>query len=122
MSTFIKTALVLLLISFSFASVAQAEIRGIIPEECTGKQLQNECNLNSVEQTLANVANLIVSVTGSLALLSFVIGGLMYILSGGNQKKVAKATDVLKYSFIGMMIIMLAGVAIRFLLKYLGGN
>lgn len=77
------------------------------------------CNLSSVERTAVNVSQIILGVTGSIALLIFVIGGIMYMTSGGSSDKVKKATTMLKTAVIGIAIILLAGLIIQTVLKSL---
>jgi len=103
-----------------FATPVLAALPSLVPEECLGEA--RNCNLGSVENLLANVAGIILGVTGSLALLMFVIGGVMYIFSGGNQSTVKRATDILKYAVIGLVLILGAGVIIKFILQALQGT
>ena len=77
------------------------------------------CNLSSVERTAVNVSQIILGVAGSVVLLIFVIGGVLYMVSGGAAEKVKKATTMLKTSVIGLAIIMLAGLIIQTILKKL---
>lgn len=126
----------ILTLIFTFLALPALAFPSLIPAECSGSaeldttkckdcSLDQEdrtgccCNLSSVERTAVNVSQIILGVTGSIALLMFVIGGVMYIISGGSPDKVKKATDVLKNSAIGIAIILLAGLAVQILLKKL---
>lgn len=79
------------------------------------------CDLSSFERLAFNVAQIILGISGSLALIMFVIGGILYITSGGQDAKIKKATDVLKYAVIGLAIILLSGVLVKFFLAKLMG-
>ncbi|MBT4722863.1 hypothetical protein HN958_03755 [Candidatus Falkowbacteria bacterium] len=113
-----------------------AALPTLIPKECRGKQnlvkcescpaLQENrdkccCDLGSVELAAITVAQIVIGITGSILLLMFVLGGILFTLSGGQQDKIKKATDIIKNSVIGLAIILLAGVAIRILLQVLSG-
>lgn len=115
-------AFLFVFVGVSFMQPALA-FPSLVPEVCQGAAPVGEggCNLTAVEQTLANVAQIILGVTGSLTLLMFVIGGVMYMLSGGNSGKVEKANKIIKTTVLGLAIILLAGVAIKVLLKVLTG-
>jgi hypothetical protein len=129
-------------VTFSFLvplSSANAALPTLIPTECRGKAPVSAsdvlpcescdplkknreaccCDLGSVELMAINVAQIVVGITGSILLLMFVIGGAMFTMSGGQPDKVKKATEILKNSVIGLVIILLAGAAIRILLKVL---
>lgn len=123
---------------------AAAILPTLVPSECAGKALLGKdkcidcskktsaeadtinksekpccCDLSSIERTAINVASIILGLAGSLSLLMFVIGGVMYIASAGSPDKVKKATSILSYAIIGLAIILLAGVAVKFLINKL---
>ncbi|KKQ79220.1 MAG: hypothetical protein UT02_C0044G0008 [Parcubacteria group bacterium GW2011_GWC2_38_7] len=79
------------------------------------------CNLSSVERIAVNVTQIILGIAGSLALLTFVIGGIIYMTSGGEPAKVQKATTMLKTAVIGIAIILLSGIIVQTVLKKLTG-
>ena len=88
------------LVVFSFLFLVATPVLAfpsLIPEECRGEapltgckscSLDQEqragccCDLSSVERTAVNVSQVILGVAGSVALLVFVIGGILYITSG----------------------------------------
>lgn len=77
------------------------------------------CDLSSIERTAVNISQIILGVAGSIALLVFVIGGVLYITSGGASEKVKKATSLLKGAVVGLAIILLAGLIIQTILTKL---
>ena len=93
----------------------------LLPVKCTQSTYSEaiECGLEELQCTLIRFATIILRLAGSAALLMFVIGGIMYILSGGDQGKVQKATGFLKYATIGLAMILLSGFFIRVLLEVL---
>lgn len=97
-------------------------------EECKNCELGKEsgpeccCNLSSVERIAVNVMQIILGVAGSLALLTFVVGGVLYMTSGGEPAKVSKATTMLKTAVIGIAIILLSGIIIQTILRKLTGT
>lgn len=101
------------------AAPAYAGLPSLVPNEC--KEGAEQCNLSSVENLLGNVAAIILGVSGSIALLMFVIGGFIYIFSGGVESRVQRATKILTSSVIGLALILGAGVIIRFVLQALQG-
>ncbi len=54
---------------------------------------------------VAVVTNIIAALTGPLALLAFVAGGLMYILAAGEEEKIGKAKKIMLWSAIAILII-----------------
>ena len=95
----------------------------LVPEECQGTQMPGEaqCNLTSVETMAGNLASIILGLTGSLALLMFIIGGIQLILAGGQAKQYEKAKNTLTYAVLGLALILFSGALIKFLIKSLTG-
>ena len=82
----------------------------LIPCECVGN---GDCNLNSVFQTIVNVTQLILAMVGSLALLMFTYGGLMFIIAAGAQERIQKAKQILVAASIGVAIIFSAWLIVN---------
>ena len=70
--------------------------------------------LDCVLQFGANIANIILALTGSIALLMFVIGGFFMLASGGNEEMVKKGKDWIKNAVIGLIVILLSGMVLSF--------
>ena len=77
---------------------------------------RSSCDLNSMLQALINVTTLIVGTTGSVALLMFGYGGVMFIIAAGNQERVTKAKQILGAAAIGIVIIFTAWVVTNFVI------
>ncbi|MFH0780297.1 MAG: pilin [Parcubacteria group bacterium] len=141
--TFLTVAIICFGALVALPTIA-ATLPSLVPAECAGKALLDKskcvdcskktsaevdminkeekpccCDLSSVERTAVNVASIILGLAGSISLLMFVIGGVMYIASAGSPDKVKKATSILSYAVIGLAIILLAGVAVKFLINKL---
>ncbi len=71
-------------------------------------------------QTFGNISQIILGVTGSLALLMFVYGGFLLVTSGGSQESVSKGKKAITNAVIGILIIMTAGMLIQYGLDKIG--
>lgn len=71
-------------------------------------------SLTCVLQTFGNISQIILGLTGSLALLMFVYGGFLLVTSGGSQEKVAKGKKAITNAVIGIFIIMTSGLIIQY--------
>jgi hypothetical protein len=89
----------------------------LVPACATGSNLPQ---LDCVLETLGSIAQVILGVTGSLALLMFVYGGFMILSSRGNDSQVKQGKTILENAVIGIVIILLAGYLIRFGMSRLG--
>jgi len=65
----------------------------------------------------ARVAQWILGITGSLALLMFVVGGFIWLISGGSQKMIDLGRTTLVNALIGMAIVFGSWMFIGFILQ-----
>jgi hypothetical protein len=56
-------------------------------------------------------------ISGVLALIAFIYGGLLYLLAGVNPKNVDKGKEMMKYAVLGLFIIFTAYAVITFFLR-----
>jgi len=129
----IITFLFALIVSLNIASPALAKCSGvstiewldpliedglIIPCGCLDSDTKTNvtaCGLSEAMQTIANLAKVILAITGSGALLMFIYGGTMFIISAGNQERVQKAKDILKAAVVGLAIIFCSWLIVNFI-------
>ena len=67
-----------------------------------------------------NVSNLILGIVGSLALLMFVIGGFLMLISAGNSEKVSKAKNIILAAVIGLALVFASYLIINFVMEAFG--
>ena len=72
---------------------------------------------SSLDTTIANVVNLISLVVGVAAVIMIIVGGFRYITSGGNQEGVKSAKNTIIYAIIGLVIVALAQIIVKFVLN-----
>lgn len=65
---------------------------------------------------LRTVSNILIYVVGAVAVLMIIIGGLMYVLSGGDPNGTKKAKDTILFAIIGLVIAILAYAIVKFVL------
>ncbi len=67
------------------------------------------------------IINILLGVTGIVALVIFIYGGAQYMFSGGNSQKVESAKNTIVYATLGLAIIFTSAIVVRFVLKALTG-
>lgn len=72
------------------------------------------CDFNC---TLRKIVNLISIIVGVVAVIMIIIGGFRYIISGGSAEKVTAAKNTILYGIVGLVIVALAQVIVRFVLR-----
>lgn len=122
-----KPLLIILILVGLFVGRPAFAFPSLVPEACLGDAPVNTseggeaCDLTAVELLIGNIAQIILGLSGSLALLAFVVGGILFLVSGGEKKRIEQGQNMLKYAAIGLAMILLSGVAIKVLLKVLTG-
>ncbi|HEU4830723.1 MAG TPA: hypothetical protein VFS65_00955, partial [Candidatus Saccharimonadales bacterium] len=61
-------------------------------------------------------------IVGALSVIMLVIGGLRYVVSGGNSTAVTGAKNTILYAIVGLVVAFLAYAAINFILANLTGG
>ena len=63
------------------------------------------------------IINFAISVSALIAVVSLVISGFRYILSFGDDKKIKAATQSLLYSLLGLILVFIAPIIIKFVIN-----
>jgi len=72
------------------------------------------------QSLLGNIINVVLGVTGSLALVMFIFGGLTWMTSAGNSERVTKGKNILIWATIGLVIIFSAYALVKFVFTSIG--
>lgn len=65
------------------------------------------------------ITNTIVMVVGAIAVIMLIIGGVKYLLSGGDSKKVTDAKNTVLYAIIGLVIVFFSYAIVNFVISAL---
>ena len=65
----------------------------------------------------SRITNTVLLIVGLISVIMLVYGGLRYILSGGDSKKVTDAKNTVLYAIIGLIISILAYAIVHFVLN-----
>ena len=119
MKKIIKKVSIFFFVAFSFLIQIRAYAQGqhLVPE--SGKEDGNY-EINDFIIVALRVAEWILIVAGSLSLLAFIVGGLMFILSAGNREWVEKGKASLIGATIGLAVVLLAFTAISYFMDTIG--
>src|SRR5579884_2849269 len=111
----------------AYAQDAQQQINNGL---CAGSNLQftenpGQCNVASndatskIDNMVHTVVNLLSAVVGIVAVIMIIVGGFRYITSGGNDTSVTAAKNTILYAIIGLVVVALAQIIVRFTLSKL---
>jgi Type IV secretion system pilin len=76
---------------------------------------------SSLNQVITNITKWLVGLLVGLATLLLTVGGVRYLLAGGDPGEVQRAKNTLKYSAIGYGVAVLAPLLVTILKGFVGG-
>lgn len=97
---------------------------------CAGSNLEftetpGQCNVATSDATtkindiIHTIVNLLTAIVGVVAVIMIIVGGFRYITSGGNDTSVTSAKNTILYAIVGLVVVALAQLIVRFTLSKL---
>jgi uncharacterized membrane protein len=74
----------------------------------------------SILEIVATFVALGLIVAAILSLVYIIVGGISFILSAGNEEKIKKAVNTIRFSIIGLVVAFIAFFAVSFIANILG--
>jgi succinate dehydrogenase hydrophobic anchor subunit len=74
-------------------------------------------NLVGVDGVFTRITNTVLYVVGAISVLMLIWGGLRYIISGGDSKKITDAKNTILYALLGLIIAFFAYAIVNFVLN-----
>lgn len=84
---------------------------------CEGVKATNGtgCDSSSLLTSFQTIANTLIFIVGAVSVLMIIIGGLRYVLSGGDAAGIKSAKDTVMYSLIGVVVALLSYAMVSFI-------
>ena len=115
----IKTALVLsLVVGAIVAATLPAEAQGLFDDVCTQTPTAEVCTDQNRELFGSNgafrtIADTLAFLSAGIAIIVVIIGGIRYIISGGDQNAVATARKTVTYGLVGLGVVAISYAILR---------
>ena len=87
------------------------------PAECAQPKEDRE-----VGKLISQIATVVLSVLGIVAVLVIIIGGLMYVTSAGDAAKASRAKNMILYAIVGLAVSALAWAIVNFAITVFNQN
>ena len=78
--------------------------------------------LVGVNGVFTRITNTVLYAVGIISVVMLIYGGLRYVISGGDSKKVTDAKNTIMYAIIGLIISILAYAIVNFVINAVGGE
>lgn len=121
MKKILKIILPVLLIVSAIAMVVTPEVSALTLREGAEAARCDGCpsDLFGDNGAFKQVTNTILYIVGIVAVIMLIIGGIKYVVSGGDSKKVTDAKNTVLYAIIGLVIAFLAFAIVNFVISAL---
>lgn len=86
-------------------------------DACKGSTSICGTNGNSLFRIVKNIINVLLYASGIIAVLMIIIGGISYVLSGGDQSKITTAKNTILYAVVGLIVAIMAFAIVNFVLE-----
>ena len=73
-------------------------------------------NLVGAQGVFSTVTDVLLFVIGAISVIMIIIGGIRYVISGGDSAKVTAAKNTILYAIVGIIVALLAYAIINFVL------
>jgi len=124
---FKKNILMVIFLGLFVFNISLAYSQGLVPEasgnsNCPGGDATycGNYEVNDFVSLAINVSKWILGMVGSLALIMFIYGGVMFLISGGGSEKISQAKKIIIAAVIGLIIVFASYLIIQFVLGSMG--
>lgn len=79
-------------------------------------------DLVGADGVINQFTNIVLYIVGFISVVMLIWGGIRYILSGGDNKKITDAKNTILYALLGLVIAFFAYAIVNFVLNAIGAN
>ncbi len=90
-------------------------------EDGTVKLCNPLTGIDTPQALIGQIINSLFGIIGSLALVMFVYGGLLWMTSSGSAEQVKKGKDIFIWAVVGLVVVFSAYSLVRFVIQGVGG-
>jgi hypothetical protein len=110
------SAITVFTLSLLAAPTSYAFNRGIEDGANSAKGTDQAVDLFGASGIFTTVSNVLLFIVGAISVVMIIIGGLRYVVSGGNTSNVAAAKNTILYAVIGLIVAILGYAIINFVI------
>ncbi|NCU42078.1 MAG: hypothetical protein EOM19_05175 [Candidatus Moranbacteria bacterium] len=93
------------------------DILDATPEVTIPEEVESATPLRDI---LTNTLNFLLAIIGVLSMIMLVVGGIMYLLSGGDEKRIDTGKKIVVFSLIGLTVALASLILVRQIANFFG--
>lgn len=110
------------LVNLFVAPVSHAFSLGMRDGADSAKGIEQVTELFGETSVFGAITNVLLFAIGAISVIMIIIGGLRYVVSGGDSSKVTAAKNTILYAIVGLIVALLAYAVINFVLTNFSAN
>jgi len=125
---FKKNLIAIIFLGLFLINISSVYSAGMVPEasgDACAAGTATVCGNYEVNDFIVlavKISNWILRIVGSLSLIMFIYGGLMFLISAGSSDAVGKAKKIIVAAVVGLIIVFSSYLIIKFVLQSMGLN
>lgn len=118
----VATSVAIAVISVMAAPITGAFNQGITDGANSARGKDQTADLFGATGVFTTITNVLLFIIGAISVIMIVIGGLRYVISGGDSAQVTGAKNTILYAVVGLVVALLAYAIINFVLSSFAGG
>jgi len=116
--TLMSIALVAAIVAAPLVSAELAFATDTTQQACNGVQAAGggACGTGQLEKFLKDIVNILLFIIGTISVIMIIVGGLRYVLSGGDAGSIKAGKDTVIYAIIGLVVSIMAYAIVNFVI------
>jgi len=118
--TLIAAFILVAVSSFVFVPVSTVGAVGALDGVCANDTTSSpvcENKDDKADSFVKTLVNVLLYILGAVSVLVIIIGGFLYVLSGGNSANVTKAKNAITYAIVGLIVAFLAYAIVNWVIE-----
>ncbi len=95
---------------------------GIAEGASSARGIDQAADLFGEVGVFRSITNVLLFLIGAISVIMLIIGGLRYVVSGGDSTAVQNAKNTILYAIVGIIVAILAYAAVDFVISAFSGN
>ena len=94
----------------------------VISEQCAGDTESRVCVDENADPNalIKSIVNVLLFIVGAISVVMIIIGGLLYVLSAGDNGRVTTAKNTIMYAVVGLVVSFIAFAIVQFVFDRFG--
>lgn len=110
----VSASLTALILAVVFVTTPVFAVGTISDGADAARGAQQPTNLFGDAGIFSQISSVLLFIVGAIAVIMIVIGGLRYVISGGDASQVQSAKNTILYALVGVIVAILAYAAVNF--------